>query len=130
MVKKTFDILFTLKDMFLMTSLASSLVDCASVLAPSSVTSSGSASSAAVSPHSLHLKDLDLLASTRRSSAEKLRDPMVPCPGLGMKPMMARRAVRMDQLGCHVSGWCPDMDRQILVFTSKRPLGCKRKRIE
>lgn len=48
---------------------------------------------------------------------------MAPAPCVGMKPMMARRAVRMLQEGCQDSGWCPLMLRQIFLFVSKRPFG-------
>jgi len=40
-----------------------------------------------------------------------------------MKPMMARRAVLMDQDGCHVSGWKPEIERQIFFPTSNLPFG-------
>ena len=48
---------------------------------------------------------------------------MVPLLGVGINPMMANKAVRMDQLGCQVSGWYPDMERQIFFPTSNRPFG-------
>jgi hypothetical protein len=38
-------------------------------------------------------------------------------------PMMASSAVLMDQDGCHVSGWNPDMERQIFLPTVNRPFG-------
>lgn len=49
----------------------------------------------------------------------------MPLAGVGMKPMMARRAVRMLHEGCQVSGWWPEMLRQIFLLVSKRPFGCK-----
>jgi hypothetical protein len=45
-----------------------------------------------------------------------------------MNPMMASRAVRIDQLGCQDSGWWPEMERQIFFPVSKRPFGCIRER--
>ena len=48
---------------------------------------------------------------------------LIPCPGVGMNPMIASKAVLIDQLGCHDSGWWPDMERQIFLPISKRPLG-------
>ena len=46
-------------------------------------------------------------------------------PGVGMKPMIASSAVLIDQLGCHDSGWWPDIDKQIFLPTSKRPFGVR-----
>jgi len=48
---------------------------------------------------------------------------MAPSALVGKKAERATSAVRRLQLGCQCSGWCALMDRQILVFTSKRPLG-------
>lgn len=50
-------------------------------------------------------------------------EPMAPLPGVGKKAMRAVRAVRTLQEGCQCSGWCEEMDRQILTFVSKRPVG-------
>ena len=48
---------------------------------------------------------------------------MAPLPGVGKKAMRAVSAVRTLQEGCQCSGWCEEMDRQILALVSKRPLG-------
>jgi hypothetical protein len=42
-----------------------------------------------------------------------------------MNPMIASKAVRMDQEGSQDSGWWPDMLRQIFRLTSNRPFGWK-----
>lgn len=42
-----------------------------------------------------------------------------------MNALSAKIAVRIDQDGCHVSGWCPDILRQIFLLISNLPLGCK-----
>ena len=51
---------------------------------------------------------------------------MVPWLGVGINPMIANRAVLMDQLGCQDSGWWPDIERQIFLPISNLPLGCKK----
>ncbi len=51
------------------------------------------------------------------------REPMAPFPGVGKNAMRAVRAVRTLQEGCQCSGWWEEMERQILVLVSKRPLG-------
>jgi len=48
---------------------------------------------------------------------------MAPNPSVGIKPMMANRAVLIDHEGCHDSGWCPDILRHIFLLTSNLPLG-------
>lgn len=50
-------------------------------------------------------------------------DPRAPPPGEGMKATRAVNAVRTLQEGCQCSGWCEEMERQILTPVSKRPLG-------
>lgn len=50
-------------------------------------------------------------------------EPRAPCPGVGMNAISAVRAVRTLQEGCQCSGWCEEMDRQILTPVWKRPLG-------
>lgn len=51
---------------------------------------------------------------------------MAPAPSEGRKEMMASSMVRTPQAGCQLSSWCAEMDRQILVPTSKRPLRVKK----
>ena len=48
---------------------------------------------------------------------------MAPLPGVGKKAMSAVRAVRTLHEGCQCSGWCEEMDKQIFVCVSKRPVG-------
>lgn len=50
-------------------------------------------------------------------------EPMAPLPGVGMNAVSATSAVRTLQEGCQCSGWCEEMDRQILALVWKRPLG-------
>jgi hypothetical protein len=50
-------------------------------------------------------------------------DPSAPWPGEGMKATRAVSAVRTLHEGCQCSGWCDEMDRQILTPVWKRPLG-------
>lgn len=40
-----------------------------------------------------------------------------------MKAMSAMSALRTLHDGCHDSGWCEEMDRQIFMLVSNRPLG-------
>ena len=51
------------------------------------------------------------------------RDPRAPCPGVGMNAIIAVKAVRTLHEGCQCSGWCDEIDRQILVFVWNLPLG-------
>ena len=51
------------------------------------------------------------------------REPRAPFAGVGMKAISAVRAVLTDQEGCQCSGWCAEMDRQILTPVSNLPLG-------
>ncbi len=48
---------------------------------------------------------------------------MAPLPAVGKKAMSAVSAVRTLQDGCQCSGWCEEMERQILTFVSNRPFG-------
>jgi hypothetical protein len=50
-------------------------------------------------------------------------EPMAPLPGVGRKAMSAVSAVRTLHDGHHSSGWCEEMERQIFMPVSKRPLG-------
>ena len=54
---------------------------------------------------------------------ELTREPRAPLAGVGMKAMRAVRAVLTDQEGCQCSGWCAEMERQILTPVSNLPLG-------
>ena len=56
-------------------------------------------------------------------------EPMAPFPGVGKNAMRAVRAVRTLHEGCQCSGWCEEMDKQILVFVSKRPLGVSMRKL-
>ena len=48
---------------------------------------------------------------------------MAPFPGVGMNAIMAVMAVRTLQDGCQCSGWCEEMERQILVLVWNLPFG-------
>lgn len=50
-------------------------------------------------------------------------EPSAPWPGVGMNAMSAVSAVRTLHDGCQCSGWCEEMERQILTPVWKRPLG-------
>lgn len=54
---------------------------------------------------------------------------MAPFPGEGKKATRAVRAVLTLQEGCQCSGWCEEMERQILVLVSKRPLGLSMRKL-
>ena len=90
--------------------------------------SPASASSSRGSPHSGHLHFRLRAASFCLSGSPYSRLAIAPWAGVGRKPMMAIRAVRIDQLGRHDSGWWPEMDRQIFLLVSNRPFGCRGER--
>jgi hypothetical protein len=58
-----------------------------------------------------------------KGGGEHTKEPMAPLPGVGIKAVSATRAVRTLHDGCQCSGWCEEMERQILVLVWKRPLG-------
>jgi hypothetical protein len=79
-------------------------------------------------PHPAHLHARLSPASATLADSLISNPPTWPFASPLMNALIAHSAVRIPHAGCHVSSWCPLMDRHISRFTSKRPLGVRKRK--
>lgn len=78
--------------------------------------------------HTLHRNPFDSAANIRRTSSVVSRPPSWPLGSVSMNDRNATKAVRTPHAGCHVSSWCPLIDRQISRFVSNLPEGVTKRK--